>query len=54
MTDVRLTPEASVQFCLPIARTWSFPVGETIVAARARDSSGTAGPVAEMVVRVLE
>jgi hypothetical protein len=54
MTDTRLTAAGQVQFCLPVARTWAFPVGETIVAARARDNSGVDGRVAEMVVRVLE
>jgi hypothetical protein len=54
MTDTRLTTGGGAQFCLPIARTWAFPVGETIIAARARDNTGIDGPVAEMVVRVLE
>lgn len=54
LTDTPLTLTAEVQFCLPIARTWRFPLGDTIVAARVRDQSGAVGPVAEMVVRVLD
>jgi hypothetical protein len=40
------------QFCVPIARGWAFAVGDTIVAARARDVDGNLGPVDEIVVRV--
>lgn len=46
--DVRST----VQFCLPIAAPWGFPVGDTVVAVRVGDSAGNFGPVREMVVRI--
>lgn len=44
---------SKVQFCLPIALTWAFPVGETVVAVRLRDILGNTGDVREIVVRVL-
>lgn len=43
---------SEVQFCVPVARAWAFPAGDTIVAARLRDVSGNYSTVAEMVVRV--
>ncbi len=44
---------SEVQFCIPIARAWALPAGQTtIFAARLRDTAGTFGPVSEMVVRV--
>jgi hypothetical protein len=45
-------PNSSIQFCLPIARAWAFPTGDTIVAARVRDTAGTLSTVREIVVRV--
>lgn len=42
----------TVQFCLPIARAWSFPDGDTIVSARLRDLDGNVGFPAEIVVRI--
>ena len=42
----------TVQFCIPIARAWAFPEGDTIVAARVRNLTGTVGPPREMVVRI--
>jgi hypothetical protein len=45
-------PASTIQYCLPIARPWAFPMGETIVSARVRDSAGVVGPPREMVVRV--
>jgi len=45
---------SQIQFCLPIARAWALPVGDTVVAARVRDHAGNLGPVKEIVVRVLE
>jgi len=41
------------QFCIPIAKAWAFPVGDTVVAARVRDDAGNLGPVREIVVRVV-
>lgn len=43
---------SEAQFCVPVARAWSFPTGDTIVAARLRDVSGNYGAVREMVVRI--
>jgi hypothetical protein len=46
--------ETRVQFCLPIARAWSFAEGDTVVAARVRDVAGGLSSVREIVVRVGE
>jgi len=43
---------STIQYCLPIAHPWGFPLGDTIVAARVRDTSGTVGTQQEIVVRV--
>jgi hypothetical protein len=45
-------PTSTVQYCLPIARAWSFAAGDTVVAARVRDVDGRLGPAREIVVRV--
>ena len=45
---------SEIQFCVPVAKAWAFPVGETVVAARVRDNAGNVGAVQEIVVRVLE
>ena len=45
-------PNSSIQFCLPIAVPWGFPLGDTIVAARVRDTSGTVGLPHEIILRV--
>jgi hypothetical protein len=45
-------PTSTIQYCLPIAQPWGFPLGDTIVAARVRDTSGTVGAPQEIVVRV--
>lgn len=44
--------DSDLQFCLPIARLWNFPVGDTIVVARVRDTAGIVSAVREIVVRV--
>jgi hypothetical protein len=41
-----------VQYCLPIAQLWNFPLGDTIVAARVRDETDQFGETREIVVRV--
>ena len=46
-------PNADLQFCLPIAKAWSFPQGDTIVAARVRDVAGNVSEVHEIVIRVV-
>ena len=43
--------DTTSQFCLPIAAQWGFPPGDTIVAARLRDSGGNLGAAREIVVR---
>jgi hypothetical protein len=43
---------SELQYCTPIARAWSFPVGDTIVAARVRDVTGVVSQTREIVVRV--
>lgn len=45
---------SDLQFCIPIAKAWAFPVGDTVVAARVRDQAGNLGLVRKIVVRVLE
>lgn len=41
-----------LQYCLPIAKAWAFPPGDTIVAARVRDLAGRVSEVREIVIRV--
>jgi hypothetical protein len=43
-----------IQFCGPIATAWSFPPGDTIVAARVKDFDGEYGQPREIVVRIGE
>ncbi|MBX3027932.1 hypothetical protein KF840_23810 [bacterium] len=45
-------PLTELQYCLPIAKAWAFPVGDTIVAARVRDAGGSLSEVREIVIRV--
>jgi hypothetical protein len=45
---------SELQFGVPIAKAWAFPVGDTIVAARVRDVSGVLSAVEEIVIRVAE
>jgi hypothetical protein len=44
---------STVQFCALIAEPFGFPVGDTVVTVRVRDSSGQPGPPASFVVRIL-
>jgi hypothetical protein len=43
---------STVQFCAQIAVPLSFPEGDTTVSVRLRDTSGSVGPEARIVVRV--
>ncbi len=43
--------EASVQFCMVVARKWRFPEGDTTVSVRIRDREGNPGPVSKFVLR---
>ncbi len=45
-------PTSAVQFCALVDSGWSFPAGDTIVAARLRDSSHTLGAAREIVVYI--
>ncbi len=46
-------PRSQVQFCLPIARAWAFPKGDTILTVRTRSALGAVGNPAQIVVRIL-
>ncbi|MFI5398371.1 MAG: hypothetical protein ACHQ9S_22775 [Candidatus Binatia bacterium] len=48
-----VNPESSIQFCLPIARKWAFPAGQTVLVVRARDASGNIGIEKEIVIDIL-
>jgi hypothetical protein len=37
--------ETKIQFCMTVARAWNFPIGETLVTVRLRDTAGNYGPV---------
>lgn len=39
------TPETKTQFCMTVAKAWNFPIGDTLVSARLRDTAGNYGPV---------
>ncbi len=43
--------EATVQFCMVVARKWRFPEGDTTVSVRLRDREGNPGPVSKFVLR---
>ena len=47
-----LDPATELQYCLPIAKAWAFPTGDTIVAARVRDLAGQVSAPREIVIRV--
>lgn len=42
-----------VQFCLPVAKAWAFPPGDTVVAVRVRNQVGIVSASKEIVIRVL-
>jgi len=45
--------DTDVQFCGTVTRPMHFEMGDTVLTARVIDSSGLAGPVRQIVVRVL-
>ncbi len=47
-----VAPSTTAQFCLPIAKAWAFPPGDTVVAARVRDVQGNVSAAREIVIRV--
>jgi hypothetical protein len=38
-------PQTKTQFCMTVAKAWNFPLGDTIVSVRLRDTAGNPGPV---------
>jgi hypothetical protein len=46
-----LNPQSKVQFMMVVARSWNFPLGDTQVSVRLRDTEGNTGPVARFIVR---
>jgi hypothetical protein len=43
--------DTTTQFCMIVARAWAFPVGDTLLSVRVRDSEGNPGPVKQMRIR---
>lgn len=41
-------PETTTQFCMIVARAWSFPVGGTVLTVRLLDTDGNPGPIAHV------
>jgi hypothetical protein len=46
-----LNPESKVQFVMVVARSWNFPLGDTQVSVRLRDTEGNTGPISRFIVR---
>ena len=40
--------DSTLQFCMIVARSYAFPVGETLLSVRVRDSEGNPGPIKQM------
>ncbi len=45
---------STIQFCALISNALTFPSADTVLSARLRDTSGNAGPIFQMVVRIPE
>lgn len=43
--------DSTTQFCMVVAKAWNFPVGDTLVSVRLRDSEGNPGPIARFWLR---
>ena len=43
--------DTTTQFCMMVARAYSFPVGDTLLSVRVRDTDGNPGPVKQMRIR---
>lgn len=43
--------DTTTQFCMIVARAYGFPVGETVVTVRLRDTAGNPGPAKRMRIR---
>lgn len=46
------SPLSTVQFCTLVSEAFSFPLGETLLTVRLRDSGGNPGPPAQIRIRV--
>ena len=46
-----MNKESTTQFCVIVARAYSFPVGDTLLSVRVRDVDGNPGPVKQMRIR---
>lgn len=40
--------DSKIQFCMTVAKAWNFPVGDTIVSARLKDTAGHPGPATQI------
>ena len=47
-------PASRIQFCALLAPGFEFPVGDTTVTVRLRDSAGDTGPPASLIIHVLD
>ncbi len=43
---------STVQFCMLVNQALTFPGGDTVLTARLRDIAGSAGPPAQIIVRI--
>ncbi len=43
--------ESTAQFCMVVARSWNFPMGDTLVSVRLRDTEGNPGPISGFRLR---
>jgi hypothetical protein len=46
-----LNEQTDTQFCMVVARAWSFDYGDTLVSVRLRDEKGNPGPVSKFWLR---
>lgn len=40
--------ESTLQFCMVVARAWAFPLGDTLLSVRLRDTDGNPGPIKQV------
>jgi hypothetical protein len=43
--------ESTLQFCMVVARAWAFPLGDTLLSVRLRDTDGNPGPIKQVRMR---
>ncbi len=46
-----MSKDSTTQYCMLVARAWSFPTGDTLLSVRVRDTQGNPGPVKQMRIR---